>query len=86
MDVRDDIGPGEDEEVVVAAHVLVPAGEAFAPEGGLVEAQLLDLGRHCTIEDEDPITQRAAQRFDALGHAAPATTCCGRRPRMWQIA
>ena len=60
VDVANDIGSGEDEEVVVAPHILVPAGEALAPEGGLIEAQLLDLGRHRPIEDEDPLAQRPA--------------------------
>ena len=101
MDVADRLGPGEVEEIVVAAHLAVPRVEAGAAVARLVEAEGLDHGAHGAVEHQDALGRGFAERglhvgavgglgLDLYGHCidfqAAACAGCGRRPRRWQMA
>ena len=59
------LGRAEDQQVVVAAHVLRPVGEARAAIAGLVELEVLDFGAHGAVEHQDALGGGMAQRrFD----------------------
>ena len=55
MDGPNDVGLGQDEQVVVALQVARPVGEALAAEVGLGQLVLLDHGAHGAVEDEDAL-------------------------------
>ena len=57
MDVADGVGQGEDQQVVVAAHVADPVLEALAAIAGLVQLQLLDHRAHGAVEHEDTLAR-----------------------------
>ena len=53
MDVADDLGLGEGEDVTVVEDVLVVILEAFATGGGFVEAVATNGCAHRSVKDED---------------------------------
>jgi hypothetical protein len=63
VDVGDDVGPGQDEEVAVALEVLGMAGKALAAEIGLRELELLQGGAHRAVDDDDALLQK---RFEGM--------------------
>ena len=69
MDLADDLGLGQREEVVVAAQVLRVVGEALATEGGLVEAPVLEHRAHRPVEDDDPLAEQVRQAGETRGPA-----------------
>ncbi len=67
MDVADRVGPGEVEQIVVAAHLAVPRVEAGTAVARLVEAEGLDHGAHGAVEHEDALGRGLAERGFDLG-------------------
>ena len=87
MDVADDAGTGEIEQVVVAPQLGAVIGEAFAAEILLGQPAGLDHRPHGAVEDEDSLRRDAAEEGGG-GHGAALSAAGprGRTPRMWQIA
>ena len=85
VDVANDRGLREREEVVVALQRLRPVGEAIAAEVGLVERVALDHRAHRAIEDEDAVGEELAETVGAVGHGSDVDlgkgTRSARRPR-----
>ncbi len=57
VDVADGIGLRQDQEIVVAADILLPIGEALPAKLRFVIAQALDHRAHCAVEDEDALAR-----------------------------
>ena len=55
VDLLDDVGVGEDKEVIVALHVAMIVLELLAAVVSLLKLVALDHGTHTTIEDEDAL-------------------------------
>ena len=65
VNVADHVRLRQDQEIVVAAQVARPIGEALAAEPRLVELEILDLGAHRAVEHENALAREIAQRgFD----------------------
>jgi hypothetical protein len=73
VDAGDDVGRGEDQQVVVAAQVARPVGEAVAAEVLLGEPVPLDHRAHRAVEDEDPVGEEGAELLGGVG----AQVCLG---------
>ena len=91
MDLTDDFGLGQHEEIVVALEVAREIFEALAPVASLVQLVALDHGTHRAVEDEDALLCLALQRRGTLvsGHDATFASVnafAGRRPKRWQMA
>src|SRR5690606_20515949 len=67
VDRRDDVRPGQRQQVVVAALVVAGVGEALAAVVGLPEPVALDHGAHGAVEHQDAAGKRVLQRGDAPG-------------------
>jgi len=82
VDLPDDVGAGEDQELVVALHVVPVLAKALAAVVRFAELATLDHRAHCAVEDEDATGQ---QRFQAglriSGHVVSRSggPACGRR-------
>src|SRR4051812_33166961 len=63
MDSADGVRLGEDEQVVVAAHLAVPGVEARTAVAALVELELLNHGAHGAVEHQDALGRELAQFF-----------------------
>ncbi len=61
MDVTDDVGPGEGEDIAVVEEVLDVFGEALAAGLGLGEFVLADGRAHGAVEDEDAAGEFAGE-------------------------
>ena len=68
MDVADDLGPGEREQVVVAPERLRVVGEARAPEVVLRERVALDHRAHGAVEHEDAFAEEGGEGVERGGH------------------
>ena len=91
VDLADDLGLGEHEEIVVALEIARVLLEARAAIAGLVQLVALDHGAHGAIQDEDALLGFALQRGNAFftGHDAAfaaANAFAGRKPSKWQMA
>ena len=94
VNVLDRLGLGQHQQVVVAAQVARPVGEALAAELLLGEAVPLDHRAHGAVEHEDSLGRGGLQRgadFGTLGgeighQAAFCWRISGRMPSRWQIA
>ena len=93
VDVADDIGPAEGEQIVVALQVRGVIGEAFAPVPRLVQGMGLDHRSHGAVEHENAPGQQFLEhgrRFAVLHRAAfsswPVGSALARTPRTWQMA
>ena len=64
VDLGDDVGLGEDEEIAVALEVLVMRLEAFAAEIGLGELVLLQGGAHGAVDDDDAFLQESFEGME----------------------
>ena len=105
---RDDVGAGaevvevelphgvrlrQDQNVVVAAQVARPVGEALPAIAGLAELEVLDFRAHGAVEHEDRLGGAGTQlRLDGrrfwrcrCSHAA-CSTGAARTPSRWQMA
>jgi len=67
MDIADRLGLRQDQKVVIALQIMVPALETLAPELGLGQLEVLDLRTHCAVEHEDALGCGLAQRALDLG-------------------
>ncbi len=67
VDVGDDIGLGEAEEIAVALEVLVMILEALAAEIGLGELELLQGGAHRAVDDDDAFLQEGFEGMERRG-------------------
>jgi len=61
VDLADDLGLRERQQLVVALDVVPEVGEALAAVGRLVEPVALDHGPHRAVEDQDPVLEQFAQ-------------------------
>ena len=61
MDLLDDVGPGQNEQVVVTLQRLGVRGESLAPVVLFFEAPALDHRAHRTIDDQDAAGQEFAE-------------------------
>ena len=61
MDAADDVGPRQDEQVVVALEVARVRREARAAEVGLGEAVALHHRAHRAVDDEDPVAEEGVE-------------------------
>ena len=93
VDVLDGLRLGQHQQVVVAAQVARPVGEALATELLLGEAVPLDHRAHRAVEHEDLLPRGFGQRVadvvasGGIGHqAAFCSRSAGRMPSRWQIA
>jgi hypothetical protein len=68
VDVADDIGPREGEDVAVVEEVLDVRGKALPAGLGLGEFVLADGRAHRAVEDEDAFGELALQLFRVRGH------------------
>ena len=82
MDVGDDPGPGDRQQVVVALQVRGMVGEPPAPEISFFELVLLDHGAHGAVEHQDAFLEQGGK---GGGHGSQAPSLA-RTPRMWQMA
>ena len=57
VDVGDDLGLGDAEDVAVALEVLVVVLETFAAEIGLGQAEALQGGTHGAVDDDDALLE-----------------------------
>ena len=82
------VGLRQDQDVIVAAQVARPIGEALPAIAGLVELEPLDLGAHGAVEHQDRLRGAAAQlgldrgrlgRFHC-GHINPRSNRARSRP------
>ncbi len=56
MDILDDLGLGEHEEIIVAFHVVArPVGKAGTAIVGLLQFVALDHGAHGPVDNEDAL-------------------------------
>ena len=73
MDLADDLGPGQRQQLVVTLDVMVQVLEALAAVGRLVELVALDHRAHRAVEDQDALGKSLAQgrfgRADDAGRA-----------------
>ncbi len=82
MDVADDVGPREAQQLVVALHILVEVLEAFAPVRRFVELEALDHGAHGAIEDGDALFEDGRQGLGTgEGGGGVHRVDCMKRPR-----
>ena len=97
VDVADDLGLGQRQDVHVALEVRGPVGETLAPVGRLVESVGLDHGAHGAVEQQDTLGEQPFQHRPGVPPrhltvaSAPrgpedAAARRGRTPRMWQMA
>ena len=94
VDVLDRLRLGEDEQIVVAANILLPIGEALAAELLLGEPVALDHRAHRAIQHEDLFAREIEESLADLRallrqvchQAAFCSRNTGRMPRRWQIA
>ena len=90
MQVGDDVGAGDAEDVVVPLHLVflviaVAGDETVGAEVGLVQPATLDHHAPRSVEDQDAFLGRLMQGGDAFGagHCAAAVS---RTPSTRQIA
>ena len=62
VDLADDVGPRQDQQVVVAAQILRVVLEPLAAEIGLGGLVALDHRPHRAVEDEDALRERPLER------------------------
>src|SRR6185436_6286002 len=88
VDVGDDPGAGEHQQVVATLEVAVPVGITLTAIRGLVEPMLLDHGAHRTVEHDDTFGEQLAKGCDAFGLRChqPTLRCADRTPSAWQMA
>ena len=67
MDLADDVGLRDIEDVDVVLQRAWVVGEALAAVVGFLETLRLEEGAPRSIENEDAIAERGAQRLEALG-------------------
>jgi hypothetical protein len=65
---RDDVGPGDVEQVRVALHVAVVPGEPLTTEVLLRQAPALQQHAPGSVEHHDALVQEALQSFAGVGH------------------
>ena len=58
MDILDDIGPGERQQIVVAGQVLMPVGKPLTSEVRLGKFERLDHRAHSPVEHENPLAEQ----------------------------
>ncbi len=85
MDLADDLGLAEHQQIVVALEIVGVVLEALAAIAGLVKLVALNHGAHGAIENEDALARLLVQGCDALvaGHEvtlASAKALAGRKP------
>ena len=61
------LGLGEDQQIVVAAHLAVPGIEARAAIAALVELELLDHRAHGAVEHQDALARELQERSSGVG-------------------
>ena len=66
MDVADDPGLRQRQQVVIALEVAAERREALAAVAGFVEPVALDHGAHGAVEDENPRAEQLRQQRQAL--------------------
>ncbi len=78
------------QQVVVAAQIAAPVGEAFTAKLRLAAAMTLDHGAHGAVEYHDALLEQrgeAHRRGPVVGHhATRAWLMRGLIPKAWQIA
>ena len=79
MDLLDDVGPRQVQQVGVALELPLVLAETVAAEGRVVEAVSLDSGAHRAVEDQDPLREQSLQPVPCLVHAP---TLQARRPTL----
>src|SRR5690606_33382372 len=79
VDRRDDLRPGQRQQVVVAALVVAGIGEALAAVVGLLQPVALDHGAHGAVEHQDAAGEGRFERGDAVG-VEPGKRGHGLRP------
>lgn len=57
MNVSDDLGLGDAQQVVIPFQIRAPIGKSGTSVISLLELMPLDHGTHGTIYDQDPFTQ-----------------------------
>ena len=83
VDVTDDVGLGQREDVGVALEVVVVAGERLAAVVVLAELVALDQGAHRAVDHEDPLAEGGGQLLGRVGtlrgcgHGSPLGFPCG---------
>ncbi len=71
LDGLDDVGAGEQQQVVVALHVARPVSETLAAVVRLFQLVALDHGAHAAVEDQDALLEcllEGLKSSDASGH------------------
>ncbi len=91
MDLADQLGTGQRQQVVVALEVARPVAEALAAVISLAEPVRLDDGSHRAVEHQDPLAKQAPELADTFGSQHRHAPCAGRAaagrtPSAWQIA
>src|SRR5690606_22971784 len=59
VDLIDDVGPHQRQQLVVALEVLAMFGETLPAEVGFAELVSLDHGAHGAVQDQDALLQQA---------------------------
>src|SRR5207244_11191354 len=63
VNVGDDLGPRQVEQIEIAAHIAIVFRETVAPEVRLREPMALHYRPHRAIEEEDPFGEQRAQSY-----------------------
>ncbi len=63
MDLLDDFGPGQIEQIVVALDIARPILEPLAAISRFIQAIALDHGAHGAVENDNALPQQAQQRL-----------------------
>ena len=86
MQIGDDVGPGQTQDVVVALHLADMAGEAVAPE--ILFGQVVALDHHAPgpVEHKDTVSGDGVEGRDAVGAGHAGTVLVSRTPSTRQIA
>ena len=81
MDLADDVGPGERQQVVVALQVVVVIGQQRAAEVGFVQPITLDHRTHRAVDEQDALGELLAEAVGGHGHPfRGAPLYCGAGP------
>jgi len=81
VDAPDNLGLGEEQQIVVALQIVGVVPEALAPVIGLAQAMTLDHGAHGPVQDEDALFQESGDFGAAIGLHGVLGGSAGGRPK-----
>jgi hypothetical protein len=74
VNVFDDLGFGQHQQVVAALEIVWPVLEPLATERGFIKPVLLDHGAHGAVENDDALGEQLSQGGCATIHWPPCAS------------